>query len=127
MTEEPKPESEWPAWLVVGLIIGLLAFLYAFKPARAHEREHPELNGWFQSLHSKRLYPCCDGSDKNHVDESDWDTKDNHYRVRIDGKWVDVPDDAVVEGPNLEGHAMEWHHYKDGEPVVHCFMPGSGT
>jgi hypothetical protein len=51
------------------------------------------------SLHSGKG-PCCEGADAKRVDDADWDTKDDHYRVRIDGEWVDVPKDAVVDGPN---------------------------
>jgi hypothetical protein len=59
----------------------------------------PELNGWYASLHSGKG-PCCEGADAKRVDDVDWDTKDDHYRVRIDGEWVDVPKDAVVDGPS---------------------------
>jgi hypothetical protein len=73
--------------------------------ARAHDYQHPELNRWYESLHSGKG-PCCDGSDAKRVDDADWETKDGHYRVRIDGEWVDVPNDAVVDGPNRAGRTM---------------------
>ena len=59
------------------------------------------------------------------VDAADWESKDGHYRVRIDGEWVDVPSEAVVDGPNLAGRTMVWPYYRDGHPRARCFMPGS--
>ncbi|VIO68405.1 hypothetical protein [Bradyrhizobium ivorense] len=96
----------------------------AIEPARAHDHQRPELNAWYESLHSGKG-PCCDGSDAKHIDDADWDTKDGHYRVRLEGEWVDVPDDAVVAGPNRAGRTMVWPYYLDGHPKPRCFMPGS--
>ena len=92
--------------------------------ARGHDSHHPELNGWYESLHSGKG-PCCDGSDATRVDDADWETRDGHYRVRIDGEWVDVPDEAVVPGPNYAGRTMVWPYYLNGHPKARCFMPGS--
>ncbi|WP_181769341.1 hypothetical protein [Bradyrhizobium sp. UNPA324] len=91
--------------------------------ARAHDYQHPELKDWYESLHSGKGL-CCDGSDAKRVDDADWETKDDHYRVRIDGEWVDVPDDAVVDGPNRAGRTMVWPYYLNGHPNARCFMPG---
>jgi hypothetical protein len=90
----------------------------------AHDHEHPELNGWYESLHSGKG-PCCDSSEAKRVDDADWESKDGHYRVRLDGEWVDVPDDAVVGGPNRAGRTIVWPYYLDGHPKPRCFMPGS--
>jgi hypothetical protein len=92
--------------------------------ARAHDHEHPELNSWYERLHSGKG-PCCDGSDAKRLDDADWDSKDGHYRVRIDGEWVDVPNEAVVDGPNRADRTMVWPYYLDGHPKARCFMPGS--
>ena len=92
--------------------------------ARAHDYPHPELNGWYESLQSGKG-PCCDGSDAKRVDDADWESTDGHYRVRIDGEWVDVPSEAVVDGPNRAGRTMVWPYYQDGHPKARCFMPGS--
>lgn len=98
--------------------------IMALERASAHDRQHPELNHWYESLRSGKG-PCCDGSEATRLDDAEWESKDGHYRVRIRGEWVDVPDDAVVEGPNLDGRAMVWPYYEDGHPRVRCFMPGS--
>jgi hypothetical protein len=96
-------------------------------PAAAHDHNRPGLNGWFMGLQSKAKAPCCDGSDATRVDDADWETRGGHYRVRLDGQWVEVPDSAVVEGPNRAGPTMVWPYYVNGLPVVRCFMPGSMT
>ncbi len=82
------------------------------------------LKPWFDSLRSGKG-PCCSDADGSAVSDADWDTKDGHFRVRLEGEWVDVPDDAVVPGPNRAGRTMVWPMYLDGHPVVRCFIPGS--
>jgi hypothetical protein len=111
----------WHARLAICSVVLLV---FATGCARAHDREHTELNSWYESLHSGKG-PCCDGSDATRVDDADWDTREGHYRVRIDGEWVDVPNDAVVDGPNRAGRTMVWPYYLDGHPKARCFMPGS--
>ena len=91
---------------------------------RAHDHDHPELNGWYESLRSGKG-PCCDGSDATRIDDADWDYSNGHYRVRIDGEWIDVPSEAVVNGPNRAGHTIVWPYYQNGHPKARCFIPGS--
>ena len=58
--------------------------------------------------------PCCDGSNSAHVEPSDWETLNkprSHYKIRLDGVWADVPDEAVVTEPIGDG----------------CSLPSSGT
>jgi hypothetical protein len=69
--------------------IGMLS-ISTIGGSGAHDYQHPELNGWYESLHSSKG-PCCEGTDAKRIDEADWDSKGGHYRVRIDGEWVDVP------------------------------------
>ena len=52
------------------------------------------LKSWFDSLRSGRG-PCCSDADGSVVADVDWESKDGHYRVRLDGEWIDVPEDAV--------------------------------
>ena len=111
----------WRATLVV---LALMVSNSTIGRARAHDYQHPELNSWYESLRSGKGL-CCDGSDAKRVDDADWDTMDGHYRVRIDGEWVDVPTDAVVDGPNRAGRTMVWPYNLNGHPKARCFMPGS--
>jgi hypothetical protein len=98
------------------------------------------LKPWFENLRSKKSR-CCSDADGALVKDADWeiraakpgdDPEKQHYRVRIEQTWVDVPDDAVVEGENKAGVAMVW-----GNPVryygvphatsytINCFLPGT--
>lgn len=85
------------------------------------------LKGWFESLHSKSGGPCCADADGSAVADADWDTKDGHYRVRLQGEWVEVPDDSVITEPNRAGRTMVWPYYVNGRALIRCFMPGSMT
>ena len=84
------------------------------------------LKSWFDGLKSGKG-PCCSVADGRTIDDPDWDSQDGHYRVRIDGQWIDVPDDAVITEPNRAGRTMAWPLYNDGHPAIRCFMPGSMT
>ena len=65
------------------------------------------LKPWFDRLASGKGL-CCSFADGFSVQDVDWDTQDGHYRVRIYGQWLDVPDDAVVTEPNRFGPAVVW-------------------
>jgi hypothetical protein len=109
-------------WLPVLLLVGC-------SIADAHDQKRPDLDSWFNGLQSAGSGLCCHGREAKELDDSDWDTKDAHYRVRLNGDWYDVPDNAVVKERNLVGHALVWvyvHRY--GEmPIltIRCFLPGT--
>jgi hypothetical protein len=51
----------------------------------------------------------------------------SHYKVRIDGAWYVVPDDALITEPNKYGKAVVWPYVDaDGKTQIRCFMPGAG-
>src|SRR5437016_4794000 len=79
------------------------------------------LKPWFESLRNKDGVQCCDVADGMAITDADWDLQNEHYRVRIDGQWVVVPDDRVVTQPNRIGRPMVWPQYINGNPVVRCF------
>lgn len=93
------------------------------------------LKAWFDQLASQRRL-CCSFADGFSLADVDWDVQcatvagveQCRYRVRVDGDWLDVPDDAVVTEPNRHGRAVVWP-YKDtsGVTQIRCFMPGAGT
>ncbi len=39
-------------------------------------------------------------TDGEAVADPDWESKEGHYRVRLDNKWIDVPGEAVITEPN---------------------------
>ncbi len=85
------------------------------------------LKTWFDQLASGKGL-CCSFADGVSVQNVDWDTQNGRYRVRLDGKWIVVPDDAVVTEPNRFGQAVVWP-YQDASGVtqIRCFIPGTGA
>jgi hypothetical protein len=66
-------------------------------------------------------------ADGETIADPDWESKEGHYRVRLDNKWVDVPDEAVITEPNRAGRTMVWPIRFDEQISIMCFMPGSMT
>ena len=105
-----------------GLIVAL-GISYAWP----HVISRPDLDSWFDSLASGKGL-CCSFVDGKTVADPDWDSKDGHYRVRLDNEWIDVPDDAVITEPNKFGRTMVWPYMGAGKVLfIRCFMPGSMT
>jgi hypothetical protein len=105
----------------------LLAATVMHAPARDRGQfaaSSPETKAWFDSLRSGRG-PCCSDADGSALSDVDWESNGGHYRVRFEGEWVDVPDDAVITVPNRIGRAMLWPMHRDGKMTPRCFMPGS--
>jgi hypothetical protein len=134
----PPDNSEWWWYVILGFLV-VLALLGMVAFASAHDREHPDLNAWYESLKNGNDVPCCDNSEATRIQDADWQSacKDNecHYQVLIDKQWWDVPDWAVVKSPNRNGMTLVWpiYYWKDGKPenglssvYIRCFMPGAG-
>jgi len=47
--------------------------------------------------------------------------------TRIQGEWIEVPDDTVIKEPNRVGRTIVWPCYVGGRTMIRCFMPGSMT
>jgi hypothetical protein len=85
------------------------------------------LKSWFDRLASGKGL-CCSFADGLRVDDVDWDTEEGHYRVRLYGEWIVVPDNAVVSEPNKFGPAVVWPYMgTDGQTQIRCFLPGAGA
>ena len=89
----------------------------------------PSVKFLLQNLKSNKG-PCCPATGGVALVDVDWENVNHHYRVRIEGKWWNVPDDAVVFMANKSGRTMVWPIYTWGfdglESVeVQCFLPGS--
>ena len=102
----------------------VLIFLLLCTPALAHDPGHPELDEWFNRLASGKGL-CCSFADGFAVSDVDWESKDGHYRVRLENSWIDVPDEAVITEPNRDGRTMVWPMWINGGTFIRCFMPGS--
>jgi len=101
-------------------------------PNHSHARDdgrffNSPLKEWLDRLASRNGL-CCAFADGVSVQDVDWDTQDGHYRVRIQGEWIVVPDAAVVTEPNRFGPAVVWpYNDRYGNTQIRCFMPGAGT
>ena len=114
--------------------VALLVMLLLLLALPAHARDDGRYAGsplkpWFDSLKSGKG-PCCSDADGTALSDVDWESRSGRYRVRIEGEWIDVPDDAVIKEPNRAGRTMVWPVFYRGmgAPVkvdIRCFMPGS--
>lgn len=84
------------------------------------------LKQWFDSLKSGKG-PCCSDADGSAVSDADWESNGGRYRVRVEGEWHEVPDDAVITEPNRAGRTMVWPIRGYLGLTIRCFMPGSMT
>jgi hypothetical protein len=128
--------SNWATELVVSWFVALIVValalgvtLAAIAVAQSRDLDGRYLNSplrqWFERLESEKGL-CCSFSDGEVVEDFDWDVRDGHYRVRLRGYWVTVPDEAVVRQPNKFGPAVVWPYPGlDDETMILCFMPGS--
>ena len=112
-----------PAISTIGVAIWLILLVSA---GHAHDHNRPGLDGWYMTLKSGKG-PCCGGPsvDATTLDGPDWEAKDGRYRVRIKGHWHDVPPDAVLTEPNLDGRTLVWPIEGWGGMTIRCFMPGT--
>ena len=100
----------------------------------------PEIRAWVESLKDGEGVGCCATADGVPLDEPDWQMNADGYRVKIEGKWYDVPKRAVITEPNKLGHAVVWYFWRydyaptadgsagsgtTGEPYIRCFIPGT--
>src|ERR1700694_4116345 len=113
------------------LTIGFAAMMLALASHLGHARDDGRYAGsplkpWFDSLKSGKG-PCCSDADGSAVSDVDWESKDGHYRVRLDGEWLDVPEDAVITEPNRIGRTMVLPPRGYLGVSIRCFMPGSMT
>jgi len=84
------------------------------------------LHDWFNHLASGKGL-CCSMADGEVVVDADWESKDGHYRVKVDGKWWNVDDEAVITEPNKAGRTMVWPMRFDHMVGIRCFIPGAGS
>jgi hypothetical protein len=98
----------------------------------AHDKHYAinsDMKHWFEGLRSGKG-PCCADADGNVITDADWESINGHYRVRLEGQWIDVPDDAVIKEPNMYGPTIVWPINIWGAngkntPMIRCFLPGA--
>lgn len=138
MTTPNESNAGWRDWVIlVTFVLVLVLAGRVLAPHKAAARDvdgryaNSPLHNWFESLQSSKG-PCCSDADGTALSDVDWEAKDGHYRVRIEGQWWEVPDEAVIKEPNRAGRTMVWPVYyrSVGAPLrldIRCFMPGSMT
>ncbi|MBB4426172.1 hypothetical protein GGD66_004733 [Bradyrhizobium sp. CIR48] len=141
---ERRRSSSATRWRSVTRLAGALV-LVALAAPFGHARDrgqfvntNADLKAWFDGLRSGKG-PCCSDADGSALADTDWDSKDGHYRVRLprygsrlEGQpqelvWVDVPEEALISEPNRVGRTMVWPIYGYMGVSIRCFMPGSMT
>ena len=113
---------------ILGFSFGMVVALFVGAVQVRDDGSHMQspLKAWFDSLKSGKG-PCCSVADGLAVSDPDWESKDGHFRVRVENEWIDVPDDAVITEPNLAGRTMVWPVKGSLGISIRCFMPGSMT
>lgn len=107
-----------------------LAVLAICTPALAHDNGQfadvsPSVRAWFKSVKSQHGVPCCDIADGH---RTDYDMRKDQYWVPINGNWMPVPPDAVLDTVgNPVGDAVVWYSIYGDHVVIRCFVPGSGA
>lgn len=120
--------SRWKTPLMIGAILLMLPLASGPGAARDPDGRYANspLKQWFDSLRSGKG-PCCSDADGYALSDVDWESGNGHYRVRIEGEWYDVPEDAVITEPNRVGRTMVWPIRGYHGMTIRCFMPGSMT
>jgi hypothetical protein len=108
------------------LLLACAASLVYARDRGQYANSSPEIRAWFEGLRSAKG-PCCSDADGTAIADADWESSNGHYRVRIDGEWVEVPDEAVIKEPNRIGRTMVWPIHGYLGLTIRCFMPGSMT
>ena len=84
-----------------------------------------DIRAWFKGVMAPNGVPCCDISDGH---RTDYDMRENKYWVPINGQWMVVPPEAVVEDSgNPTGDAVVWYTEFNGDVYIRCFVPGGGA
>lgn len=110
-------------WVIALLIFSTTAFAV---DRGQYKNVDPFLKEWVEGLKSKAApYGCC-AINEGIPNPATW-SADGKYHVKIEGKWYDVPDDALITVPNKLGYAVVWYFKEDGKIMIRCFMPGTLT
>jgi len=107
--------------IILGIIFLVSIVMCALAGGHIDDPNHV----WFEHQHDSAGRPCCEIADGHQVDDADWKSDGaGHYQVWLDGKWIAVPDAAVINPPDRPiDYAVVW--IWRGE--ILCFMPGSGS
>lgn len=116
-----------PWYLVLAAFLAAFMVIYATSPRKSWAHDpNTHLADGFSAAKSKKGDLCCDGKDYTYVSPRSWERTDKGYRIRVHGRWVDVPADALVTNMvNPDGEAKVWLYEEGGQFFARCFMPGA--
>src|SRR5579871_3910669 len=112
--------------LIALAVAGIAVCSSAFVPTPALARDdgrfaNSQLKPWFDKLASGKGL-CCSFADGVKVEDVDWDTQNGRYRVRLNGQWIIVPDNAGDRAEQIRpgsGVAVSGRHRCDPDPLLH--------
>jgi len=79
--------------IILGLIFLVSVVMCAVAGGHIDDPNHD----WFEHQRNSAGKPCCEIADGHRVDDADWKSDGaGHYQVRLEGKWIPVPDAAVI-------------------------------
>ena len=111
---------------IVMAVLWLVAAPAAARDLDGRWTDSP-LKQWFDGLASGKGLSCS-FADGVSIKDIDWDMQGGHYRVRLNGVWILVPDDALITEPNKFGAAVVWPYQdENGKTQIRCFLPGALT
>lgn len=105
-------------------LTALTGAAFAFDKGQ-YENVPPEIRAWFKGIIAPNGVPCCDMADGH---RTDYDFRDGAYWVPIEGKWMQVPERAVIrDRGNPVGQAVVWYVRHGGGIVISCFVPADAV
>lgn len=114
--------------LAFSVLLLLLPCCLAARDRGQIEDVSPEVKAWVENLRDRNGVSCCATADGFKPQEVEWDIAERSYWVKIEGRWFNVPDEAVIHGQNRLGYAVVWYiHDEEYGFVIRCFLPGSET
>lgn len=118
-----------PLWPFFAALIPFAIFILLGTVGQSFGRDSGQYQNsphraYFNSLRNKHNVSCCDNADGKRVEDPDWRRSSAGYQVRLNGQWITVPPEAVIESANPVGYAIVWPVTYDGRTDIRCFLPG---
>lgn len=116
-------------WAIIIFVIFAAGTVVFGRDNGQYANIDPAIKKWIKELKNSKGENCCDTADGYPV-EAENDTAKGHWRVRINGEWIVVHDEAVLISPNRLGYPMVWWYpvwesSKVMHPQIRCFLPGA--
>ncbi len=119
--------------LLVALCLFFPVAALQAQDAARNRQVSPEIKLWAEALTNEAGIGCCTIANGLVPEEIEWDISANSYRVKVDGQWLFVPDEAVIKAPNRLGYAAVWFEidhdleFEEYTISIRCFLPGAAA